>query len=64
MVNKEFLRCLWHKKMILLKHGDRILGRKSCNGVVRSDWLYSMELGQVKAKGRPPKGLSYPKEDS
>ena len=40
------------------------MGRKSCTGVVKSDWLYTMELGAVKAKGRPPERLSYAKEDS
>ena len=34
------------------------MGRKSCIGVVRSDWLYAVESGEVKAKGNFPKGLS------
>ena len=25
---KEFLRCLWCKKVVLLKHGDRPCGQK------------------------------------
>ncbi|XP_047718586.1 zinc finger protein 770 isoform X3 [Prionailurus viverrinus] len=37
MAKKEFLRHLWSKKVILLKHGDKTMGRKSCTGVVRSD---------------------------
>ena len=33
---KEFLRHLWCKKLVLLKHRDRPKGRKSCcTGVVR-----------------------------
>ena len=54
---KEFLRRLWRKKVILLKHGD-------CTGVVKSVWLYTMELGEVKTKGRPPKGIFICKGDS
>ena len=64
MAKKEFLRCLWCKKGVLLKHGDRAMGRKICNGVVKSDWLYTMELGEVNAKQMPPEGLSYAKEHS
>ena len=26
-------------------------------GIVKSDWLYTMELGEVKSKGRLPEGL-------
>ena len=40
------------------------MGRKSYTGVVKSDWLYTMELGEGKAKGRPPEGLSYAKKFS
>ena len=40
------------------------MGRKSCPGVVMSDWSYTMELAEVKSKGRPPGGLSHAKEDS
>ena len=40
------------------------MGRKSCTGVVRSDWIHTMEFTEVKAKGRLPDGLSYAKEDS
>ena len=61
MAKKEFLKM---SLVILLKHWDRTLGRKSCTGVVKSDWLYTLELGEVKAEGRTPKGLSYAKEDS
>ena len=40
------------------------LGRKSYTGVGESDWLYTLELGEVKVKRRPPERLSYAKEDS
>ena len=44
--------------------GTGPMGRKSCTGVVKNDWLYAMELEEVKAKEKPPKGLPYTKEDS
>ena len=40
------------------------MGRKSPTGVVESDCLYTMELGEVKAKGRTPERFPYTKEDS
>ena len=27
------------------------MGRKSCTGVVKSDWLYIMQLKEVKSRG-------------
>ena len=48
-----------------LAHFERgLVGRKRYTGAVKSDWLYTMELGELKAKGRPPERLSYAKEDS
>ena len=44
--------------------GTGPMGRKSCTGVVKNDWLYTRELGEVKAKGRILEGLWYAKEDS
>lgn len=64
MAKKEFSRHLWCKKVNLLKHRARPVGRKGCTGVMKSDWLYTMELGEAKARGRPPEGLSCAKEDS
>ena len=61
---QEFFRCLWCKIVILLKHGTGPVGRKGCTGVAKSDWLYTMELGEAKAKWRPSEGLSCAKEDS
>ena len=40
------------------------MGRKSCTEVVRSDWLYTWQLGEGKEKGRFPKILSSAKEQS
>ena len=37
MAKKEFLRCLRCKKVVLLKHGDRTVGRKLCWGC--EEWL-------------------------
>ena len=37
------------------------MGRKSCIGVVKSDWLHTMDLGEVKSKGKFPKRFSYAK---
>ena len=37
MAKNELLRCLWCKKVVLLKHEDRTRGRKSCTGVGKSD---------------------------
>ena len=38
------------------------MGRKSCTGAVKSDWLYSVELGEVKSRGSFLKGFPYAKE--
>ena len=38
--------------------------RKSYPGVVKNDWLSTMELGKVKPKGKFPMRFSYAKEDS
>ena len=37
------------------------MGRKSCTGMVKNDWLYTMDLGEVKIGGKFPKKLSYAK---
>ena len=37
--------------------GTGPIDRKSCTGVVKSDWLDTMDLGEIKAKGRPGEGL-------
>ena len=52
------------KKVTLLKHWEELMGRESCTGVVKSDWLYTMELGGDKLKRKFLKGFSYAKEDS
>ena len=39
------------------------MGRKSCAGVVKNGWFYTMDLGVVKSKGKSPKRFSYA-EDS
>ena len=59
---KEFLRLLQHKKVILLKYGDRPMVIKSCTGVVKSDWLYTMELGEIKSRGSFQKDFHMPKQ--
>ena len=38
------------------------MGRKSCTGVMNKDWLYTVDLGEVKSKGKFPKRLSYAKD--
>ena len=40
------------------------MGRKSCTGVVKSDWLYALELGEIKSRGSFLKGFPCAKEDS
>ena len=52
MAKKEFLRHLWYKKVILLKHGDRPCGQKKllywgCEGRLN---IYLGE-GEIKTKG-------------
>ena len=61
---KNSSRHLWCQKVILLKHRAGPMGRKSCTGVVKSDWLYTMELGEVKSRGGFLKGFAYTKEYS
>lgn len=39
------------------------MGGKSFTGVVRSDGLHTVECREGKAKGRPPEGLGFAKED-
>ena len=39
------------------------VGRKSCTGAVKSDCLYTVELGEVKSRGSFLKGFPYAKED-
>ena len=38
------------------------MGRKSCTGVVKSDCLYTVELGEVRSRGSFLKGFPYAKE--
>ena len=44
-------RHLWCKKVVLLKHGDGTLDRKSYPGTTRRDWLDTVELGEVRSRG-------------
>ena len=37
------------------------MDRKSYTGVVKNDWLYTMELEEVKSKGKFSKKFSYAK---
>lgn len=46
-----------------IKHGDRTRGWKELRWVVKSDWLYTMELGQIKSRGSVLKGLPHANED-
>ena len=39
------------------------MGRKSCTGVVKSDGLYTVELGEVQSRGSFLKPSPYAKED-
>ena len=38
------------------------MSRKSRTGVVKSDWLYAMELGEVKSRGSFLKEFPYAKD--
>ena len=44
--------------------GTGLVGRKSCPGTMRRDWVYTMELGRGKVQGKFPVRFSYAKEDS
>ena len=46
-----------------IKHGDRTRGWKELLWVVKSDWLYTMELGQIKSRGSVLKGFPHATED-
>ena len=52
MTKKEFLRCLWHKLVILLKHCDWTCGQELLHQDCK-EWLiiYTEELGEVREKG-------------
>ena len=53
------------KKVILLKHRDRTHGLKELPWSCKDSVIISYGVGgEIKAKGRPPKVLSYAKEDS
>lgn len=62
MVKKQFLRGLWCKKVILLKHSNRTHGRKAAAVELRGMAYYIWKLGEVRT-GRCPKGLPFAKED-
>ena len=54
MAKKKFLTSLWCKKVILLKNGDKTHGQKELlHGVVRSNWSYTLRLGEVKIREVP-----------
>ena len=59
MTKKEFLRQLWCKMVVLLKHGDRTCGQEE---LLPWAWLYTWELGEEGRK-RFSRQLSYTKED-
>ena len=62
---KEFLKTsLGQKGDFIKSKGTGPVGRKSCTGVVKSDWLYTLELGEVKSRRNFLKGFPYAKEDS
>ena len=44
--------------------GQNRMGRKSCPRTTGRDWLYTMELREVKVQGKFPVRFSYAKEDS
>ena len=50
------------KKVILLKDRDRTHGQKSCTGVAKSDWLYTIGLGEVKSRGSLQRDFPMPKK--
>ena len=51
---KEFLRHPWCKKSDFIQaQGQDRWAERAARGVVQSDWLYTMELGEVKAKDLP-----------
>ena len=52
---KDILRHLWYKKVVLLKHGCRARGQKELPWGL--DWLRTVELEEVKSKGKPPEEL-------
>ena len=51
MAKKEFLRCLWCKKVILLKHGDRTRGQKELHWGCEEWLVIYYGVREVKAKG-------------
>ena len=68
---KEFLRCLWCKMVVILKHKDRSCGREELlppeaprgPRIMRSNRLSTLGLGEVKLR-EVPKGFSHGKEDA
>ena len=62
---KEFLKTSLVQKGDFIKaQGQGPWARKSCTGVVKSDWLLYYGVGDGRANGKFPKRYSYAKEDS
>ena len=55
--SQEFLRHLWYKMVVLLKHEDRTCGEQElltasayCTRILRDNGLYTLGLGEVKVR--------------
>lgn len=64
MVNKEFLRQLGCKKVVLLKQGDRTCGKEELPGDCEERLIIHLGVGRDKVQGKFPEVFAHGKEDS
>ena len=51
MAEKEFLRCLWYKMVVLLKHGDRTHGQEELFGDCEERLITYLGVGGGRVEG-------------
>lgn len=65
MTEKEYLTCLWCKRVVLLKHGDRTYRQKELLPLGCEEWLIIfVGVGGGKEKGDSKRIFRYVKEDT
>ena len=62
MAKKEFLKMSLVQKGDFIKAGTGPVGPKNCPGTMRRDWLYTLELGEIRSRGSFLKRFSHAKD--